>query len=82
MAKMPAIGGILLSEDSVQTLLKKIIDGLKDGPLSQSEIYRDIFQSNMSAKRIASALQSLSAKSKVKCEEIKPEQGRKRKSGV
>ncbi len=68
------------SEDSgSDPVEEKIIDGLKDGPLSQSEIYRDIFQSNMSAKRIASALQSLSAKSKVKCEEIKPEQGRKKK---
>jgi hypothetical protein len=57
----------------------KIMEGLRKGPMSQAEIYRNIFQCNISAKKITEALQNLSAKGKVECKEIKQEQGRKKK---
>jgi hypothetical protein len=49
-------------------LAGKILSALKRyGELTQTQLYRDIFQCNIAATRIASALQQLSAKGKISC---------------
>jgi len=57
----------------------KIIEGLKKcGPMTQTEIYRDVFQRNTPAIKIRDALQKLSAKRKITCES-EPSKGRFKK---
>lgn len=47
----------------------KIVNALKERPLTQTELYREVFKCNVPAKRIAIALQNLAARGKIQATE-------------
>lgn len=49
------------------TIQDSIMEALKQKPMTQTEIYRNVFNSNVQATKIKEALQKLSAKGKVTC---------------